>query len=348
MSLAVNTKNDSPGWSAMCESSAPNWPAETPPSDWPLDWTPEVIFSTSSKNATFFAVAESWRSACRVFRSVSPTRPPLRWPRSTRIGGPADLVAQPLGELGLAGAGDAQDQDAARLGPARPAPQGAEAERLHGPEPAQAGERLGAAVHLQEAGLPQPLDLHVPDHVGVEPAVADQRQAQRVLGLHAGHAGRRVEHGGEPVAVGQLAGLGRQRAGDGLDLVAAGEVVVDQDEELLELDGDLDDGGEDDDEGAGLLAAVDPGVEGLDDLDGVEEPVEVLEDEDGGAVGGGQGAQARIAARGSAAWSGVAVSAAWPARARPRSTSQVARVQCSWRQRRAISATASSCSKEWT
>ena len=61
----------------------------------PLDWTPDVIFSTSSKNATFFAVAESWRSACRVFRSVSPTRPPLRWPRSTRmVGRPTSLPSR--------------------------------------------------------------------------------------------------------------------------------------------------------------------------------------------------------------------------------------------------------------
>ena len=118
-----------------------------------------------------------------------------------------------------------------------------------------------------------------------------QRQRERALGLVPGQPRRRVEHGAEPVAVGQLAGLGRQRAGDGLELVAARQVVVDQDEQLLQLDGDRHDRREDDDERPVLLAGVDPGVEGLDDLGGVQEPVEVPEHEDGRAVGRGQGAQ---------------------------------------------------------
>ena len=80
-------------------------------------------------------------------------------------------------------------------------------------------------------------------------------------------------------------------AGDRPELVAAGQVVLDDDEVLLQLDGDLDHRGQDDDEGAGLLAGGEPGVEGLDDLGGAEEAVEVAEHQDGGAVGRGQGGQ---------------------------------------------------------
>ena len=141
-------------------------------------------------------------------------------------------------------------------------------------------------------GLLQGLALQLPEDLGGEPAVAHQRQAEGVLGLDPGQAGRRVEHGGQAVALGQLARLGGDAAGDRLELVAAGQVVLDDDELLLQLDGDLHDRGQDDDEGPVLLAGGDPGVEGLDDLGRAEEPVEVAEHQDGGAVGRGQGGQA--------------------------------------------------------
>ena len=86
--------------------------------------------------------------------------------------------------------------------------------------------------------------------------------------------GRRIEHGRQPVALGQLAGLGGDAAGDPLELVAAGQVVLDDDELPLQLDGDLHHGRQDDDEGPTGLAGGDRRVEGLDDLDVVQEPVE--------------------------------------------------------------------------
>ena len=61
--------------------------------------------------------------------------------------------------------------------------------------------------------------------------------------------------------------------------------------QLLQLDRDLDDRGQDDDEGPVLLAGGDPGVQGLDDLGRAEEAVEVAEHQDGGALGRGQGGQ---------------------------------------------------------
>jgi hypothetical protein len=97
--------------------------------------------------------------------------------------------------------------------------------------------------------------------------VPDQAEREGVLGLDAGQPGRRVEHGGQAVPLGQLAGLGGDAAGDPLELLAAGQVVLDHDEGPLQLDGDLHDGREDDDEGSGRLAGGDGRVEGLDDLD---------------------------------------------------------------------------------
>ena len=116
----------------------------------------------------------------------------------------------------------------------------------------------------------------------------DQREAQRVLGLDPGQAGRRVEDGRQPFALGQLAGLGGDPAGDPLELVAAGQVVLDDHELPLQLDGDVHHGREDDDEGPPGLAGGDGRVEGLDDLDVVQEPVEVAQDEQRRAVGVGQ------------------------------------------------------------
>ena len=117
--------------------------------------------------------------------------------------------------------------------------------------------------------------------------MADQREAEGILGLHPGEPGRGVEDGGQAVAHGQLAGLGRHAPGDRLELIAAGQVVLDDHEELLELDGNLDHRRQDDDEGPVLLARGDPRVQGLDDLGRSQEPVEVAEHQDRGALGRG-------------------------------------------------------------
>ena len=151
-----------------------------------------------------------------------------------------------------------------RAGPGRRAPR---AERLERPQAAQAGE----ASRRRGAGSAGRTSCSAPALIsqrtsGGEPAVADQRQAEGVLGLQPRQPRRRVEHGGQAVALGQLARLGGDAAGDRLELVAAGQVVLDDDEELLQLDGDLDDRGEDDDEGAVALAGLELGVEGLGDL----------------------------------------------------------------------------------
>ena len=145
--------------------------------------------------------------------------------------GPARLVAQGLRAGRLARARRPEQQHAAGpdVGPP-PRPQGAGAERLEGLQPAQVGERLAAAVQGQQAALLQRLGLELPEDVRRDPVVPDQREAEGVLGLDAGQPGRRVEHGGQAVALGQLAGLGGDAAGDPLELVAAGQVVLDDDE----------------------------------------------------------------------------------------------------------------------
>ena len=61
--------------------------------------------------------------------------------------------------------------------------------------------------------------------------------------------------------------------------------MVDQYEEFFELQGDLDHRCEDHNKGAILLAGVDLRVDRLHDLDGTEEPMEVLQDQDRGPLG---------------------------------------------------------------
>ena len=63
----------------------------------------------------------------------------------------------------------------------------------------------------------------------------DQRQAEGVLGLHPGQARRRIEDHAQVVALGQVAGLGGDAAGDLLDLVTTGQVVLDDDELALQV-----------------------------------------------------------------------------------------------------------------
>ena len=156
---------------------------------------------------------------------------------------------------------------------------------LRASRPPEVGEGLAAPVQRQQATLLQRLGLELPEHVRGDAIVPDQTEREGVLGLHSSQPGRRVEHGGQAVALGQLAGLGGHAAGDPLELVAAGQVVLDDDEGPLQLDRDLHDGRQDDDEGPGRLAGRDGRVQGLDDLDVVQELVEVAEHEDRRAVG---------------------------------------------------------------
>ena len=101
---------------------------------------------------------------------------------------------------------------------------------------------------------------------------------------------------------------------------------------------------QDDDEGAVLLAGGDRRVERLDDLDRFRNRWKFRSTSSAVPSGVARAASARIAASGSAAPARGRRSAGCPATARPRSTSQVARVQPSRRHSPAISAIASSCS----
>jgi hypothetical protein len=67
--------------------------------------------------------------------------------------------------------------------------------------------------------------------------------------------------------------------------------VLEHREVPLQLDGDLEHRGQDDDEGPGLLAGCDPRVEGLDDLDRAQEAVKVAEHQEGGAIRRDQGVE---------------------------------------------------------
>ena len=100
-------------------------------------------------------------------------------------------------------------------------------------------------------------------------------QAIGTLGLIAGQAGGGIEHHVHVVALRQIAVFGGDATGNLLQLVAAGQVVVEHDEVLFEFGGDLHDGRQDDDERAIGLAGADLLGQGLDDLRRIQEAMEV-------------------------------------------------------------------------
>ncbi len=97
-------------------------------------------------------------------------------------------------------------------------------------------------------------------------AVPNQTETVRPFGLEPGQSAGGVEHGVQLVAFGQFAVLGGDATGDLFKLLAAGKVMLDNDEELLQLDGHLHERRQDDDERAVLLAEGNLPDEGLDDL----------------------------------------------------------------------------------
>jgi MFS family permease len=102
-------------------------------------------------------------------------------------------------------------------------------------------------------------------------------------------ARRRIEDGTQVISLGQIAGLGGDAAGDGLQLVPSGEIML-QDHELpLQFDRDLDNRRQNHHEGPVLLALADGGVEGLDDLGRTQELVEVPQHQDRRPIGRCQG-----------------------------------------------------------
>ena len=170
-------------------------------------------------------------------------------------------------------------------------------------------------------------------------------RAERAFGLEAGQAAGRVEHRAQLVAFGQFAIFGGDAPGDLFKLFAAGKIMLDDDEELLQLYGHLDYRRQDDHERAVLLADCDLLGQGLDDFRA-------------GAGSGGSwsgptmaelSAQARalierMAASGSLPPASADWPLVWPGICRPCSMSHVASRQFCSRQSWAISRRASSCS----
>jgi hypothetical protein len=106
----------------------------------------------------------------------------------------------------------------------------------------------------------------------------NERQAVGVLGLAGGEPGGGFDHAGQVIAFGKLAVLGGHSAGDLFEVRVAGQLVIDDGEELFQLRRNLNDRGQHDDEASAVLARVDLPGEGLDDLRGPEEPMQALED----------------------------------------------------------------------
>ena len=121
---------------------------------------------------------------------------------------------------------------------------------------------------------------------------ADQAEGEGVLGLGPGHARRRVEDGLQRRgSSGRSPGSVATPRAIRSNWSRSGRSWSTTTNCFSSSIGDLDDRREDHDEGAVLLARDELGVEGLDDLGTVQEPVEVAQDQERRAVGRGQGGE---------------------------------------------------------
>ncbi len=107
--------------------------------------------------------------------------------------------------------------------------------RLMRVQPAQFVEPLAALVEREQAALAEGLGLQFPEHPGLEPAVAHEREGEGILGLQPGQAGGGVEHARKLMPLGQFAGFDGRAACDRLQLGPVRQVVVDHDEQAFEL-----------------------------------------------------------------------------------------------------------------
>jgi hypothetical protein len=152
-------------------------------------------------------------------------------------------------------------------------------------------------VQRQQVVLLQRLGLQLPDGLRPQCAVPGQGQREAAFRLVASQARRRVQQPLQVVALRKVLGIARgQLAGDALQLGAVGQGVLDHHEQLLQLDGDLHHRRQHHQERAPLLARGQLDEGGLHHLRRVQEPVKVVQEEQGRAVGlalgeGGQGAE---------------------------------------------------------
>ena len=110
-------------------------------------------------------------------------------------------------------------------------------------------------------------------------------ESERSLAFVPGQAHRRIEHTLQGISLWQIVWpVAGQFTSDPQELVAIGQGVFDDDEELFQFDGDLDDRGQHHDEGSLLLAGDELCEGGLDHFGIAEEPVKIVQEEDGGPV----------------------------------------------------------------
>src|ERR1019366_2601541 len=178
--------------------------------------------------------------------------------------------------------------------------QGPAAKTLEVGQASQRIESLLALMQAQQVVLAHRLRFQVPDRLRYETVVPGQRQRECSFGLDARQSGSCVENPFEIVPLRKIVGtIADQIAGDLLQLLAIGQLVFNDNEELFELDWNLHDRRQDDDEGALLLAGDELAEDGLNDFRAVQEAMEVVQQEDGGAIGlrqGGQSAKGQLIA----------------------------------------------------
>jgi hypothetical protein len=143
-------------------------------------------------------------------------------------------------------------------------------------EAAELLEGLGAAVDRDQAALLELPGFDLPQRLGLERPVPDQRQRVGVLGFAAGQALRGVDHTGEFVATGKFAVLCRNSTGDLLQLRMVGQFVIDAHEEFVEFRGYLRHRCQHDDERPVVLAGDGLPRDGLDEFHAAHEAVQVF------------------------------------------------------------------------
>jgi len=135
-------------------------------------------------------------------------------------------------------------------------------------------------VDADQAGLLQLPGLDLPESLGLERAVPDERQRVGVLGFASRQALGGVDHPREFVAAGKFAVLCGYSAGDLLQLRMVWQFMVDAHEEFVEFRGYLRHGSQHDDEGPVVFARYSLPRDGLDEFHAAQEPMQILEQQD--------------------------------------------------------------------
>lgn len=152
---------------------------------------------------------------------------------------------------------------------------------LEARQTAQGIEGFTAAVQTQKIVLLEHLGFEFPNYLRQKLIVAGERQGERALGFVTSETSGRIENTRELNALRQVIGMiAGQFAGDAFELLAIGQRMLDDNEQLFELNGDLCRRRQDHDERTLVLAGDELGEHVLHDFRAGQKPVEIVQDQD--------------------------------------------------------------------